>query len=87
MRWPPSLQTKPLCRHRSAIIFGYILFTYCLTDEFVEMVFIVTKNYVINNFRHFCRGCCCCSCGGGGGGSCSGGCGGGGGSSCWWDVA
>ena len=51
------------------------------------MVFIVTKNYVINNFGHFCRCCCsCCSCGGG---SCSCGCGGGGGggSSCWWDVA
>ena len=53
------------------------------------MVFIVSKNYVINNFRHLGRGSGCC-CGGRGGcgsrGGCScgrcGGCGG-----CWCDVA
>ena len=48
------------------------------------MVFIVSKNYVINNFRHLgrCSGCCCggrCGCGSRG---CCGGCGG-----CGCDVA
>jgi len=56
----------------------------CLADESVQMVFIVSENYVINNFRHFGGGGCCCSCcgGGSGGGRC--GCGRRGG---WRDIA
>ena len=51
------------------------------------MVLIVSKNYVINNFRHFGSGSCS-RCGSrGGGGCCGGGCCGCGGGCCWWDVA